>query len=150
MASMYYLAAAALVAVVFAVLAFRAFRRRGRKSPMDEMDGGQFEQYCAGLLENEGFSEVHVTAASRDFGADILCQKDGVTYAVQCKRYEGPVGLHAVQEVYAARDYYGCMVGAVMCSQYFTEPAVKMAEKLNILLWDRDYLEEMAEEAAGS
>ncbi len=38
------------------------------------------------------------------------------------------------------------MVGAVMTNQYFTEPAVKAAKKLKILLWDRGYLESMMEE----
>ena len=51
-----------------------------------------------------------------------------------------------MQEVYAGRDYYECMVGAVLTNQYFTEPAVDMAKKLKILLWDRGYLESMMEE----
>jgi restriction system protein len=52
--------------------------------------------------------------------------------------------VKAVQEVYAGRDYYGRMVGAVMTNQYFTQPAVDMARKLNIMLWDRDYVDDMA------
>ena len=28
-----------------------------------------------------------------------------------------------------------------MTNQYFTGPAVEMARKLNILLWDRDYID---------
>ena len=54
--------------------------------------------------------------------------------------------MKAVQEAYAGRDYYDRMVGAVMTNQYFTEPAVKAAKKLKILLWDRGYLESMMEE----
>ena len=38
------------------------------------------------------------------------------------------------------------MVGAVLTNQYFTQPAVEAAQKLKILLWDRGYLEDMAEE----
>jgi restriction system protein len=33
------------------------------------------------------------------------------------------------------------MVGVVMTNQYFTEPAVKAAKKLKIMLWDRDYID---------
>ena len=139
--------AAAGIAAVFVIILLTAHSITHRRNRMDEMEGGEFEAFCAGLLEDAGFSEVEVTAASGDFGADILCQKDGVTYAVQCKRYESMVGLHAVQEVYAAKDYYGCMVAAVMCNQYFTKPAVKMADRLHVLLWDRDYIEEMESEA---
>lgn len=113
---------------------------------IDEMEGHEFEYYCADLLKERGFLEVEVTAGSRDYGVDILAQKDGVTYAIQCKCYNGPVGVSAVQEAYAGRDYYDCMVGAVLTNQYFTAPAVEAAKKLKVLLWDRGYLEEMMEE----
>ena len=56
------------------------------------------------------------------------------------------MGVGAVQEVYAGRDYYDRMVGAVMTNQYFTAPAVEAAKKLKILLWDGGYLEGMMEE----
>ena len=108
--------------------------------PMDEMEGHDFEYYCAELLEGMGFVEVEVTKGSGDFGADILAEKDGISYAVQCKCYDKPIGVRAVEEIYAGRDYYDRMVGVVMTNQYFTQPAVDMAKKLNILLWDRDYI----------
>ena len=112
----------------------------------DLMEGRDFEFFCADLLEKRGFLEVEVTKGSGDNGVDILAEKDGVTYAIQCKRYEEPVGVKAVQEAYAGRDYYDRMVGVVMANQYFTKNAVDMAKKLKIMLWDRGYLEEMLEE----
>jgi restriction system protein len=127
------------------VLAFIFLLRTKRPKPFgpDDLEGHDFELYCAQLLKEQGFYDVHVTPGSRDFGADILCFRDGVSYAVQCKRYDHPVGIFAVQEVYAARDYYDCMVGVVMTNSVFTEPAEKMAEKLRILLWDRSVLQDM-------
>lgn len=121
-------------------------RRNRRDSAMDEMDGHEFEYFCAELLEKQGFMDVEVTRGSGDFGVDILAEKDGVTYAVQCKRYQGAVGVDAVLRTYAGRDYYGCMVGAVMTNQYFTAPATEAAAKLHILLWDRGYVDSMMEE----
>ena len=115
-------------------------------SEMDEMEGHDFEYFCADLLEKSGFLEVEVTKGSGDYGADILAEKDGVTYAIQCKCYHSPIGVKAVQEAYAGRDYYDRMVGAVLTNQYFTAPAVEAAKKLKILLWDRGYLERMMEE----
>ncbi len=103
--------------------------------------------YCAQLLDRAGFHNVEVTKASKDYGIDILAQKDGVSYAIQCKCYSGPVGLKAVQEAYAGRDYYDCMVGVVMTNQYFTSSAVEFADKLKILLWDRDALEQLTQTA---
>ena len=124
----------------------RRFRKRYADDELDEMEGLDFEYYCAELLRNRGFIEVEVTKSSGDYGIDILAEKEGVTYAIQCKRYNGPVGVKAVQEAYAGRDFYDRMVGCVLTNQYFTQPAVDAAQKLKILLWDRDYLEEMIEE----
>lgn len=134
-----------VVLVGAVVLCLRAARKK-QPLPMDLMEGHEFEYYCADLLKSRGFLEVEVTKGSRDYGADILAQKDGISYAIQCKCYDSPIGVKAIQEAYAGRDYYDCMVGAVMTNQYFTTPAVEAAKKLKILLWDRDYIETMAGE----
>ena len=97
-----------------------------------------YEPYLRG---KDGTRSVETNAAG-----DILAERDGVTYAIQCKCYGDSVGVKAVQEAYAGRDYYDCMVGAVLTNQYFTGPAVEAAKKLKILLWDRGYLESMIEE----
>ena len=86
---------------------------------------------------------MKLTKASGDFGVDILAEKDGVTYAIQCKRYADPVGVKAVQEAFAGREYYDRMVGAVLTNQYFTPAARKLADKIGVVLWDRDMLEEL-------
>ena len=135
-----------VLAAAAGVLLCRRFRKRYADDELDEMEGLDFEYYCAELLRNRGFIEVEVTKSSGDYGLDILAETEGVTYAIQCKRYNGPVGVKAVQEAYAGRDFYDRMVGCVLTNQYFTQPAVDAAQKLKILLWDRDYLEEMIEE----
>jgi len=135
------------LAVLLAVLIWFLVSRRKESTLLpDEMEGHEFELFCASLLENRGFVEVEVTKGSGDYGVDILAEKEGVTYAIQCKRYTAPVGVKAIQEAYAGRDYYDRMVGAVLTNQYFTTPAVEAAKKLKILLWDRGYLEQMIEE----
>ena len=136
-----------LLCVIIAVCISRSHKR---PSALDEMEGHEFEYFCADLLAERGFREVEVTKGSGDYGVDILAEKDGVTYAIQCKAYTTPVGVKAIQEAYAGRDYYDRMVGAVLTNQYFTKPAVEAAKKLKILLWDRGYLEEMMEEAGVS
>lgn len=130
--------------VFLCVLVLRK-RRKSRENVFDDMEGHDFEYFCADLLKKNGFIEVQVTKGSGDYGTDILAEKDGVTYAIQCKCYSDLVGVKAVQEAYAGRDYYDRMVGAVLTNQYFTDSAVKAAQKLKILLWDRGYLESMME-----
>ena len=136
----------ALIVLLAALIVTIVKKIRNRPLPMDEMEGHDFEYYCADILKERGFLEVEVTKGSGDFGADILAEKDGVTYAIQCKCYDKPIGVKAVQEVYAGRDYYDRMVGVVMTNQYFTQPAVELARKLNIMLWDRGYVDAMTDE----
>ena len=133
-------------AVIVVIVSFIKRYLKNKPKHFDTLEGHEFEYYCAELLCNKGFIEVEVTKGSGDYGADILAQKDGVTYAIQCKCHTAPIGVKAIQEAYAGRAYYDRMVGAVLTNQYFTEPAVKAAKKLKILLWDRGYLESMLEE----
>ena len=145
--SVFKIVAIIILIVIFAAITVWFFLRRRRfTDAFEDMDGHEFEYFCADLLEQRGFVEVEVTRGSGDYGIDILAEKDGVTYAVQCKRYTAPVGVKAIQEAYAGRDYYDRMVGAVMPNQYFTAPAVEAAKKLKILLWDGGYVESMMEE----
>ena len=127
-----------LVIVINIYLLIRLRKRNIKPLPMDEMEGHDFEYYCADLLKNDGFLNVEVTKGSGDFGVDILAERDGISYAFQCKCYDKPIGVKAVQEIYAGRDYYNRMVGVVITNQYYTQPAVELAEKLKIVLWDRD------------
>lgn len=124
----------------------RNYRKNCDVQELDEIEGHDFEYYCADLLKKRGFVEVVVTKGSGDYGVDVLAEKDGVTYGIQCKAYATPVGVKAVQEAYAGKEYYDRMVGAVLTNQYFTKPAVEAAKKLKILLWDRGYLDSMIEE----
>ncbi len=114
----------------------------------EDMEGAEFEQYCAELLEAKGFENVETTPQSHDYGIDIIADKDGITYAIQCKCYSDTVGIKAIQEAYAGRDYYKSMVGVVMTNQSFSKPAVDFASKLNILLWDGDYVMKLIHEVA--
>ena len=134
-----------LIALILLIYLF--MKKKNKSSDLFEnMEGHEFEFFCADLLSKHGFIDVEVTKASGDYGVDVLAEKDGVTYAIQCKRYLNPVGVKAVQEAYAGRDYYDRMVGAVMTNQYFTAPAVEAAKKLKILLWDGGYIESMLDD----
>lgn len=108
---------------------------------IDKMEGHDFEYWCADLLKMNGYANVRVTPGSGDQGVDVLAEKDGIKYAIQCKCYNKDLGNTPVQEVESGRVYYGCHVGAVMTNRYFTQGAKELATKTGTLLWDRDYLE---------
>ena len=106
----------------------------------DYMSGKDFEQYCAQLLHEVGFSDVTVTPASGDFGVDILGKYNDVLYAFQCKRYSSNVGVDAVYQISGGMKYYHANVGIVLTNQYYTEQAQQLASEIGVVLWDRDFL----------
>lgn len=117
---------------------------------VDAMDGHTFEKWCAELLRKNGFVDVQVTPGSRDQGVDVVAEKEGVRYAIQCKCYSADLGNTPVQEVFAGKEYYGCQVGVVMTNRYFTSGAKELAAKTRVLLWDRTQLEKFIAESANT
>lgn len=107
---------------------------------LDNMDGIAFEELACDILIANGFDVAENTQATCDYGVDILASKEGITYAIQCKRYLEPVGIEAVQQVYAGRAYYECHVAVVLTNQMFTTNAKNLADKIGVVLWDRETL----------
>ena len=102
-----------------------------------------FEKYTGELLKANGFTKVEVTQCSGDFGVDVIAYKDDIKYAIQCKKYSSPVGVKAVQEVIGSKSMNGCHVAVVLTNNTFTKQAIELAEKNNVLLWNRDKLIEL-------
>lgn len=113
------------------------------KSDYDTMSGVEFEKYCAHILYLNGFSQIKITPASGDHGIDILAEKDGITYAIQCKCYSDNIGNAAVQQAHTGKSLYHKDIAVVLTNRYFTQQAKEEAQALGVKLWDRDKLEEM-------
>lgn len=113
------------------------------KDVVDYMDGYAFEHYCAALLAQNGYDNVEVTKGSRDQGIDVLAYKDGIKYGIQCKCYSSDIGNKAVQEAFAGKAFYNCHVAVVLTNQHFTKSAKELAESNQVLLWDREKLEDL-------
>ena len=107
------------------------------------LSGPEFEAYVALVLRDNGFKHVELTAGSGDQGVDILAERNGKRYAIQCKNYEGAVGNFAVQEAFAGAQYYGCEVAVVVCPCEFTRAAKELAASTGVLLWDEKKLSRM-------
>ncbi len=110
---------------------------------IDNLDGAEFEEWCANLLRNNCFTNVQVTKTSGDQGVDILAQKNDIKYAIQCKCYSSNLGNSPIQEVHAGKSMYNCHVGVVMTNRHFTSGAKKLANATGVLLWDREKLLQM-------
>lgn len=105
--------------------------------------GVYFENIACRLLESNGFENIRNTPASGDYGIDILAEKDGISYAIQCKCYSNNIGNKAVQEAFSGKQFYNCMVAVVFTNSHFTKSAIETAKATNVLLWDREKLIQM-------
>lgn len=115
----------------------------------DNMDGHQFEYFCADILRKNGFKNVTVTQGSGDHGIDILAEKESISYAIQCKRYDKPIGNSAIQQAVAGKGIYKKDIAVVLTNQYFTPQAIEEANILGVKLWDRNYLNDMIAKSEG-
>ena len=114
---------------------------------IDNIDGHDFEYYCADILRKNGFENVEVTRGSGDHGIDILAEKNDITYAIQCKCYSSDINNAAVQQAYTGKGFYKKDIAVVLTNRYFTAQAKEEAEALGVKLWDRDKLNSMIERA---
>lgn len=113
---------------------------------IDFMEGHQFEHWCADLLQRIGFANVEVTQGSGDQGVDVLAEKDGIKYAIQCKCYSSDLGNKPIQEVNTGKAIYRCQIGAVITNRHFTQGGKEAARATGVLLWDRDWIQEKLKE----
>ena len=104
---------------------------------IDHMNGATFDRWCGALLERVGFQVIQYTPASGDQGVDIVAERSGIRYAIQCKRLQEAVGHQSVLQAAAGKETYQCDQAAVMTNNWFTDSAQKTAEERNVLLWDR-------------
>lgn len=112
-----------------------------------KMTGEQFEEYVCEILKRNGYRHVQLTQRSGDYGIDILAEYKGVRYAIQCKFYQKPVGVAAIQQAYSGCVYYQCDYPVVVTNNSFTSQAMKLAMRNEVELWDGDRLEKMKRKA---
>ena len=102
-----------------------------------------FKNYCAELLHVNGYVNISVTQTSGDSGIDILAEKDGISYAIQCKLSPSPVGISSVQEAFSGRQHYNRDIAVVMTNNLFAESAKELARSSGVKLWNKFKLGEL-------
>ena len=118
---------------------FSYYLARAGLEGVDEMTGWEFERWLERFFLRIGF-EVERTPHRGEFGADFVLTWNGVRMAVQAKRSSRLVGVRAVQEVVAARAFYGCELSMVVTNNYFTDQAMLLARKNDVRIRNRDDL----------
>ncbi len=110
---------------------------------IDEMDGEKFEHYVANLLALYEFKNIKVSPYSQDQGLDVYAEHQGIKYGFQCKRWGKNIPLSAIQEIYTAKELYQIDRAIVITNSGFTRAAINAALKLDVILIDRNRLDEM-------
>lgn len=96
-------------------------------------NGHDFEHWVAAKLKDAGWKSS-VTQASGDDGVDVIAEHDGVSVAVQCKRFSGSVGNKAVQEVYSGMKHMQLDRAVVISTGQYTKTAKNLARTTGVLL----------------
>lgn len=91
-------------------------------------DGHEFEYWVAAVLRGYGWKAT-VTQGSGDQGIDVIAEKSGYVFGIQCKRVSKPCGNGAVQQVLAGGTFYGIENLAVISTAGFTNSAQQLADK---------------------
>ena len=102
----------------------------------------EYEKEIANKLKELDFN-ARATKGSGDQGADVLANKNGVKFAIQCKMYSKPVGNKAVQEANTARDFYKCDYAVVVTNAGFTKSARQVANACNVILLNEKQLDKL-------
>lgn len=107
---------------------------------INNLDGYQFESFTKLLLEKNSFKNVSISKSSNDYGIDVIATKNNYTYAIQCKRYNKPVGIKAIQEAISGCTYYNCDIPVVFTNNTFSKAAINLAKNNEVELWDHETL----------
>lgn len=110
------------------------------QTSFDTNDPYEYEQLIAEEMRRLGW-DAHATQGSGDQGADVVATDGDVKIIFQAKLYSTPVGNKAVQEVAAAKGFYGASKAVVVSNNGFTKSARQLAESLDVLLLHHDELE---------
>lgn len=116
---------------------------RGITQVMD-LDPYSFENFCALLLEKQGFTDVAILGRSGDRGVDVAAvDPDGLSVVVQCKRYLGNVSAEPVQRLHSFSVTRGAGRRIVITTSGFTRDARDEAARTSTELVDGAELERL-------
>lgn len=143
--------------------AMSAWRRRERKQligsvarsevadALDGMSWQQFERLVGEGFRLQGYGVLETGGGGADGGIDLMLNKDGEKYLVQCKQWRAfRVGVDVVRELYGVMAAKGAAGGFVVTSGRFTDEAHKFAEGRNVELIDGNRLHSLIKQAAGT
>jgi hypothetical protein len=122
----------------------KLMRVRYRAGNFDGISPNDFERVIQELFTGMGYS-VLKTGHSGDEGIDLICKNYATSekVIVQCKRYSGNVGSHAVRDFFGALIHSKANRGYIVTTSDFTKDAKTWAKGKPIELIDRKKLSDL-------
>jgi hypothetical protein len=98
-----------------------------------------FETFLEEVFKELGYA-VETTKVTGDQGGDLIVTKYGHRHVIQVKGYFNSVSNDAVQQAFAAKEYYRCEGCAVVTNSRFTASAKELAGSVGCVLIDEETL----------
>jgi restriction system protein len=112
--------------------------------PLLAMSWRDFEHLVGEVFRRRGYS-VKEAAAGADGGVDLVLERAGDRYFVQCKHWrDRKIGVTVVRELYGIMASKGAAGGAVVTVGQFTAEACAFARKTGIELVEGEALRQQA------
>jgi len=110
---------------------------------LESLSGLEFEKFLVKLFRHNGYG-AEITKGSGDQGADMILEDDlGNKIAVQAKKWQGPVGNSAIQQVVASKKFYDCdNAWVISTNNKFTKSAIALAKRNKVKLIGKNELKE--------
>lgn len=113
--------------------------RGGGASTSTSQIGIEFEKkLLAEIADKFPAARIEPTPITGDQGADVIMVVEGVKIVIQAKKYTGVVGNAAVQEVFAAMQFYDADYAMVVTNSRYTPAAQTLATKIGVELATAD------------
>ncbi|HXC36085.1 MAG TPA: restriction endonuclease [Candidatus Acidoferrales bacterium] len=111
-----------------------------------DIDWYQFERFVAYVYEQHGFNVTRKGGANPDGGIDMVIEKNGQRFAVQCKHWKTwDVGVKAIREFLGALTDSKIEKGIFITLNEYTGEAKQLAEKHGIEIINETGLRRMVE-----
>ena len=98
---------------------------------LQTMDPYRFEHLIKRLLEEMGYSDVEVTAASNDKGVDVVAEIElGISHVrevIQVKRQKSNIGRPILDQLRGSLHYFQAVRGSIISTSGFAKNAQKSA-----------------------
>jgi Restriction endonuclease len=94
----------------------------------------EYEHHVAQRLRGEGW-DARVTPYVRDFGIDVIAERDGIRLGVQAKMFGGAnraIGVPDVMQTYGAAHYADCSEIMIATDGRVLDDARAVAQKLGV------------------